>query len=453
MVLRLHEDLTLNLRKASVAAPELRVLTEENGRLITNFYNGDDIERDLYEDEEKIATVTVTKSRNGVLVKGLVGPKHRIQPVPVSAKSEVVLIPHEIHEIEQQEFLDKAVRYRQTVQGAPSERDSLTGAEIPNTVHVEVFVVLDRAHHRHFQDTMHALWYLCVTINAANLRFRATSNPRVKLLLTGIERSEKEPYIVYSRKEYLFDDATLLKFRDYALERKDQYGYPDLVYLMTGLDVSTYQDGRFTAGGLGIGYVAGVCSSNFVALGEDKAWEFSGMHTLTHEIAHILGAVHDGEGPDVNVPGHPGAANCPWRRGNIMSYVNKGAAHQQFSKCTLQQIGHVMRRAGEVCWQVVSKGRILRGVYPGMAVTFREFCSSFANSRKNSTFDYVTVEQDTCKVRCYFYRYEKESILSEAANQRISFSFKKEALDYMPCGEHEVCIQSVCVKRPAYVDE
>uniref|UniRef100_G3MSF9 Peptidase M12B domain-containing protein n=1 Tax=Amblyomma maculatum TaxID=34609 RepID=G3MSF9_AMBMU len=448
MVVRLHEDLTLNLRKASVAAPELRVLTEENGEFITRFYNGADIERDLYEDEEALATVTITKRSSAVHVKGLVGPEHRIQPVPGLAESEEGIVPHEIFELDQQQFRDKAITYRNTAQAVPGERESETEAEVPQHFYAELFVVLDTIHHRRFTSTRQALQYICITINGANLRFRATSSPTVKLVLTGVELSQEESYIVSSKSGHLFDEKTLEKLRDYALDRKAQYGYPDLVYLMTGRDVATYENGRITARGQGIGYLAGVCRINFVALGEDSAGEFSGLHTMTHELAHVLGAMHDGDSPDGEYPGHPGAARCPWRLGNLMSYVNRGPAHQKFSKCSVEQIRHVVRRAGRECWNLVSRGRILRGVYPGMAVEFREFCSTFAKSRENSTFDHATVDKQTCKVRCFFYSFENDPY-SDVTNKKVSFSYSKDALDYMPCGRQEVCIQSVCVTKPS----
>ncbi|KAL3170830.1 hypothetical protein MRX96_043904 [Rhipicephalus microplus] len=75
MLIRLHDQLTLSLKKASVAAPEVRVLTEENGKTVAHVYNGEDLEKDLYEDEENIATVFVTKDGQGVYMNGLVGPK------------------------------------------------------------------------------------------------------------------------------------------------------------------------------------------------------------------------------------------------------------------------------------------------------------------------------------------------------------------------------------------
>nr|XP_054934138.1 venom metalloproteinase BumaMPs1-like [Dermacentor andersoni] len=166
MVVHVHDDLTLNLRKSSVAAGEIRVLTEEDGRRVTRFYNGDDIEKHLYEDEEKIASVMLTTTENGVRMEGLVGPRHRIQPTQISERSEDGVVPHEIHEIEQKEMLDKTLTYRREAPDVPSERASWYTGSVPDFVTVEVFIVSDIRHNSYFRHTEHELRYLCILINA-----------------------------------------------------------------------------------------------------------------------------------------------------------------------------------------------------------------------------------------------------------------------------------------------
>ncbi|KAH8030283.1 hypothetical protein HPB51_006715 [Rhipicephalus microplus] len=78
MVMHLHDQLTLNLRKASVAARNFRVLEQEDGREVTHF-------------------------------EGVVGPRHRIEPVHTMERSEEGLIAHMIHEIEMKDMHDIAV--------------------------------------------------------------------------------------------------------------------------------------------------------------------------------------------------------------------------------------------------------------------------------------------------------------------------------------------------------
>ncbi|KAH6924710.1 hypothetical protein HPB50_022427 [Hyalomma asiaticum] len=73
-------------------------------------YNGEDIEKNMYEDAEKIATVTVTKDGHGLYMNGLVGPRHRIEPLPLAERSEDGAVAHAIYEIEYAERLDRTIR-------------------------------------------------------------------------------------------------------------------------------------------------------------------------------------------------------------------------------------------------------------------------------------------------------------------------------------------------------
>ncbi|KAH7933971.1 hypothetical protein HPB49_019806 [Dermacentor silvarum] len=184
MVMHLHDQLTLNLRKASVAARNFRVLEHEDGREVTHFFNGKDIEKDLHEDEKQFATVHVTRRDSGVEVEGVVGPYHRIEPMPEMERSDDGLIPHMIHEIEKKEMVD--------IEMAPGGKG-----------------------------------------------------------------------------------------------KRSEYGHPDIAYLMTGNDVYSEQNGKKSMNVLGIGFVGGLCTDFYVALGEDNAGLYTGMHTLTHEAGHV----------------------------------------------------------------------------------------------------------------------------------------------------------------------
>ncbi|KAL3183749.1 hypothetical protein MRX96_033825 [Rhipicephalus microplus] len=425
MMVKVHDGLTLNLRKGSVAAQELRVLMEENGRPVTRFYNGEDIEKNLYEDEKEIASVMVTKTGNGVRMEGLLSPSHRIKPAPISEKSEDGAVPHEIHEIEYKKMLDKALYYHTNAsEGVASELALESRASVPSKVTIEVFFVLDTWHHRHFQSTEHALWYLCVTINSANIRYQDASNPAVRLLLTGMEKAVHESFVVSPKNGngYLFDDGTISNFKEYAVSKRTAFGDPDFAFLFTGRDVVAFYQGKYTEAGLGIAYVSGVCTDFYVGLGEDKPGLFSGTHTFTHETAHLLGAKHDGDEPYKAITGHPGAKSCPWDWGHIMSYINKGPSHHRFSHCTLEQISFVLSRAGEKCWI---------------------FCSSMPYD-KDYTYEHSTVNETNCKVRCSF----SKTYTYGTKTYKSTISYNGDALDYMPCKDHHhVCVQGVCKNK------
>uniref|UniRef100_G3MQ40 Peptidase M12B domain-containing protein n=1 Tax=Amblyomma maculatum TaxID=34609 RepID=G3MQ40_AMBMU len=447
LALHVHDGLTLNLKKTTVAAPQLRVLTNEDGRSVTHLYDGEEINRNLYEDEKKLASVELTNSDIGVTVRGLVGPQHRIQPMPVLEKSQEAVVPHMIHRIGKEEFLDRVLLPGNENETIVTERARDASKEVPDVINIEMFVVASKPHHHHFTETKYLIWYTCVMVNFANLRLAQLFAPKVKLVLTGLETKQDEPYAFLSRDGFLHDEETLKAFRHHAVLSRNQYGKPDIVFLLSGYDVFTILDGKPTAAGLGIAYLSGLCTDFYVGLGEDMPGLFTGAHTMTHEVAHLLGATHDGNGPDSEIPGHPSAVSCRWEVGNIMSYINKGHTHHLFSRCSLQQMRHVVSLRGRTCWAFEGKGYLVRGTYPGMVVSFQEFCMGLIDKKRNVTFADVTVNRTSCEVQCVYKQYYRGSFYSNRYYES-RFQRKADALDYMPCGQHEVCIKGFCVPKP-----
>uniref|UniRef100_A0A131YN07 Reprolysin n=1 Tax=Rhipicephalus appendiculatus TaxID=34631 RepID=A0A131YN07_RHIAP len=447
IAMRVHEGLTLNLRRATVAAPKVRVLAEENGKAVTQFYDGEDINQNLYEDEQQLATVEVIRGDSGVSMRGLVGPHHRIQPMPVSERSQDESVPHMIYKIEADDMLDKTLKTTERSGANVSERTYGRQARVPDIIIVETFIVTGKRHFAHYQQTSHLIWYACVMVNFANLRLAAMTNPKVKLVLVGLEKDDKEPYAVVTQDGYMFDELTIKAFQSYAVKRRTDFGQPDVVFLLSGYDVITIHNGELTEAGLGIGFLSGICTDHYVALGEDKPGLFTGAHTFTHELAHLLGASHDGEDAKSDVPGHPSSTMCPWKQGFIMSYVNIWPAHHQFSPCSMAQIKHVLIYRGRKCWDFNGSGYSMKGTYPGMTVSFQQFCMGLVDNRANITIKNITVEIATCKVMCTYTKREYGRYYVGTYQERI-FQKKDDALDYMQCGDDKVCIQGYCVTKP-----
>uniref|UniRef100_A0A224YQE5 Reprolysin n=1 Tax=Rhipicephalus zambeziensis TaxID=60191 RepID=A0A224YQE5_9ACAR len=447
MVVRVHDDLTLNLRKTSVAARRLRVLKHERGQPVTVFYDGESINKDLYEDEIALATLTVTSNNSGVEMRGILGPDHRIEPVAVREKSDSGTIRHAIYKIEFKEMLDTTIsQATDEDESMLSERTS-SRSEVPAVVSIEVFFVLHESHHRHFVHHAYALWYVCVITNSANLRLASTYSPKIQLIVSGVELSQDESYVV-RREGQIHDSPTLGSFKDYAQNKKNDYGNPDIVYLMIREDVYTVYRGYFTSAGLGIAYVAGVCISTYVGLGEDEAGLFTGVHTFTHETAHLLGASHDGNDPLLSMPGHPGSKGCPWDDGFLMSYVNKGPNHQEFSWCSAHQMQYVIRYRGPKCWKHNHIQNVVAHVYPGMAVTMTDFCMSLLEDKFNFTFKMAEILPTTCKVRCSYRRNAADRYSTSVWSDTETIFRSDDALDHMPCGTYKVCMKNVCTEQP-----
>uniref|UniRef100_A0A023G043 Putative tick metalloprotease 1 n=1 Tax=Amblyomma parvum TaxID=251391 RepID=A0A023G043_AMBPA len=439
MVLHLHDELTLNLEGASVAAPRLRVLTHENGRPSTKFYDGEEINRNLYQDAEKMATVSLKAIGKSVELEGVVGPKHRIHPLPTKERSESGLVPHMIHEIDLKEGSDKVLTLREEGQHSQfsprSDEDRAPGIP-PDVVVVEVFIVTDNPHHRHFNNTKQLIIYLCITLNSANLRFSDMANPKVRLMLTGTEQSRDETFL-HGDDKYTHDSKTLNQFKSYATEKKSEFGNPDVAFFFTGRDVVTDdENGKTSTNGLGIAFLGGLCTEGYVGLGEDSPGAYTGMFTFSHEIGHLLGAQHDGSNQIPLVPGYVGSQACSWNAGFLMSYKDIGPNHQQFSQCSLTQMRIVITYRGRKCWVILSAGQEEVDLFPGDVITIEETCRTVFPDKPKVSAEVIHPKPNECKVRC--------SYQEEDGDYIYTYSRNTTAPDFAPCGLNKVCVRGYC---------
>uniref|UniRef100_G3MNQ2 Peptidase M12B domain-containing protein n=1 Tax=Amblyomma maculatum TaxID=34609 RepID=G3MNQ2_AMBMU len=446
MVLHLHDDLTLNLRKTSVAAREFRVLENVDGHDLTHFFKGEEIDRNLHEDERQFATVHVIKKESGVHVEGIVGPEHRIQPMPEMKRSDEGFIAHMIYKIERNKMLDIEVAPRGKVARVVDERsNNVKNAPVPAQVKIELFVVSDSPHFSFFKATMQLIQYLCVLVNSINLRYADTSDPKVQFLLVGVEKDQHGTYRKGSGN-YMDSEPTLDAFKEYANEKKHAFGDPDVVYLMTGSD--TYNSGpnnTIDTNALGLGFVGGLCTNYFVALGEDTAGMYNGMHTMAHEAGHLLGASHDESDPKTWIKGDPGSKSCKWAEGHLMSYVDGGPKHHRFSGCSLAQIRNVVILRGMACWEVNNKGHQDVGKYAGMFVDPDEYCRKLVYPhKKNVTADMKSTHAAKCKLKCQYPEYHEECEDTRCYTYVTTYYRLLPSLDFMVCGNDRVCIRGVC---------
>uniref|UniRef100_A0A131YWB8 Reprolysin n=1 Tax=Rhipicephalus appendiculatus TaxID=34631 RepID=A0A131YWB8_RHIAP len=387
----------------------------------------------------------VSITHNGLELDGVVGPRHRIAPAPEMERSEEGHVAHVIQEIEQQpnDMFDALIPNRTDKAALLAERQYNYYQRVPAEVTVEVFVISDQIHQRRFTQTQHLLGYMCVMINSANLRLQDTNAPRIKLLLIGLERvqsAQDEPYLKGDDK-YMDDTATITVLVEYIKTRKHLYGDPDAVYLATGRDMYAMDSGVPDTRRKGLAFVAGVCTELFVAIGEDNAGSYDGMHALTHEVAHLLGAAHDGDEPKTNiVPGHPGALACPFSQGYIMSYLNTGPNYHRFSSCSVVQMRYVMRLRGPLCWRVKSQGHKVDGYYPGMLVTPQNICKYKFPREQSVTADTSLAVLKRCKVRCMYSKLR--NLYGRVYNFPVQVEF--EAPDHARCGNRTVCIRGIC---------
>lgn len=447
MLLHVHDGLTLSLRKASVSAPEFRVLTVEDGQDVTHFYRGEDLDRYLYEDEKQWATVHVMETESGHEIEGLVGPDRRIQPMPAMERSDEGIIAHMIYNIEHKRMLDEALLPTGIAQPNVSERNNDAEESVPDRVTVELFIISDILHHTKFNQTKHLVSYLIITVNAMNLRYTMTSAPLIQFMFTGVQQNKDDLY-KSGHDKYIDGSTSIQRLKSYVATKKKDFGNPDVVYAITGYDMYSVSGGTANTNARGLGYVAGICTEFSVALGEDTAGYYDGVHTMTHETAHVVGSEHDERPPTAAIPGHPGSLSCKWDEGNIMSYVNKGPEHHKFSTCSIAQMRYVILLRGKACWSTTRQGKTREGQYPGMMVSLTVFCRHLFPNKPEVTADMDSPELKKCKVKCHYPVVHYEYFQTSYREVTTWYSRVTDSLDYMFCEEGKVCIRGLCVHKP-----
>uniref|UniRef100_A0A023G6A6 Putative tick metalloprotease 1 n=1 Tax=Amblyomma triste TaxID=251400 RepID=A0A023G6A6_AMBTT len=443
LMLHINDDLVLNLRKSSVAAPQLRIISNNNGEEITSILDGKEVEKNIYHDATKLASVSITEVGPGIEVQGLISPNKRIEPAREQASSELGLIPHVIDAIDVGAAPENGRYDSQFSAPGPISARSLTAqTAVPESVTVEIFVISDTHHHTFFANETELATYVCLIINTVNIRLRETRDPRIQLLLTGLELSVNESFLSH-KGETFKAETTIENLGRYALQEKARFGNPDTLYLLTGRDAYGTRWGRDDNTLRGLGYNNGLCDTWFVALGEDVPGTFSGADTFAHEVGHLLGATHDGDVSDNNYPGKPSAQYCPFVYGYIMGTGKNGPISHHYSQCSLNQMNYIVKLRGPSCWEVTATNPYnTTKDYPGMVVSAETYCQRKFATKKDVTADKSGIFEPQCLVRCYY----RENDDTDLSGPRSYKDF--EALEYTPCASGQVCIQGVCTVPP-----
>ncbi|XP_049519247.1 zinc metalloproteinase/disintegrin-like [Dermacentor silvarum] len=132
-----------------------------------------------------------------------------------------------------------------------------------------------------------------------------------------------------------------------------------------------FKNGRISRAITGIAYTGEVCSDYGVAVGEDIPTAFSGVNTMAHELAHVLGAPHD------KMP------KCPWSEGYLMSYVDGGLKNYRLSECSQERIRNLVNTLPRSCFDERSRTNYMAVYkkYPGQAVRPQHYCRRMLKMR------------------------------------------------------------------------
>uniref|UniRef100_A0A131Z4X4 Reprolysin n=1 Tax=Rhipicephalus appendiculatus TaxID=34631 RepID=A0A131Z4X4_RHIAP len=131
-----------------------------------------------------------------------------------------------------------------------------------------------------------------------------------------------------------------------------------------------------------------------------------------------------------------------------MSYVDGGPKHHRFSHCSLRQIRNVIIMRGRSCWTVSNTAHTNQGKYPGMEVAPNAFCKNVFPDKANVTADMNSPRMRECMVKCQYAEYSEVCYYGRCRTYVKTYFTYEHALDYMYCGERQVCVQGVCGGKP-----
>uniref|UniRef100_A0A224YN70 Reprolysin n=1 Tax=Rhipicephalus zambeziensis TaxID=60191 RepID=A0A224YN70_9ACAR len=428
LVLRVHSGLTLSLTKASVTGGVLRLRKYNNGTAVDELVPGSQIEETLFEDKQKMATVSLIMAPDDLRVTGMLSLTERIDPLLYETRHASGRRPHVIRKIRRPSG-SKSIKLERRKDYPPIKCDS---RKLPSNITVELYVVSDYRHNKRFPDK--DLWiYICIFVNSLNAIFMSMTCPDVRLALVGIEKSDENQEMNYVfGLDFMNDMTTLHLFKDYVNKKAEQ---SDITVLLTGRDLYESMSGRGINKNIsGIAYEGGICTPNFVAIAEDIPGSYSGVIDTAHELAHSMGASHDGSPPNEHINGHPGSLKCGGSSGHLMTYVDGGPLRYQLSECNKEEIRHVLRLRGEDCWKVkANETYSVKNIYPGILLSPRKYCEMLYKSTLmyGSTNSVLSAH---CKMKCCYAR-EGRGMHSCAIHRM---------LDFMKCSYGRKCFQGVC---------
>jgi len=330
----------------------------------------------------------------------------------------------------------ESVRYANT----PHRRSK---RQAPDTVWPEVLLVVDYdSYLLHGANSRDVKRYFISFWNGVDLRYKLLSHPTIRISLAGMivaKDRDATPYLERNRlrapNSDAVDAAGALTDMGKYLYREDRLPTYDLAVVITKLDMCRrrYEGGRCNRGTAGFAYVGGACvvnkrleKVNSVAIIEDSGG-FSGIIVAAHEVGHLLGCVHDGS-PPPSYLGGPGASNCAWEDGFIMSDLRHTERGFRWSSCSTEQFKHFLNGETSTClYNYPHENQLLPRVLPGTMLTLDEQCKRDRGT--NACFKDARV---CAQLFCF----------DSASGYCVSY---RPAAEGSPCGDGQVCRNGKCV--------
>lgn len=457
-VLRVNDEITLNLEPSSVLHEDFFVRTYRNGDPEHIHFDVRALEEHFYEDKKRFAAVIISEDDSTLKVEGVIGPNLKIRPIESMERSED---GRQAHLVENIEGSDETEVYGRITENTRiiTERAEVAKTGFDSTkysvqaIYPEIYLVCDSRFQSGFgnNETL-IIKYLMITLQVVNLRYRTVRTPTVRLILKGIEmsnRTQEAKYYVDVGNNEIDAYKSLLNLVTFFKERYETYKFYDLMYFITGYDMVALDTRQRVNALAGYAFVASACTDHREQLGEDEAYSYRGIRIMAHEMAHTLGCSHDGtSAPGVVKSFTPDSRHCPWEQGFIMSYTEEDSRSMQFSSCCGYDISQMSWSYEAACLHRNDSEKLPLNhnktyKLPGDFLNITTQCRMAYPDLKNT---YYMKEKGThnCKAYCFV-----EGRQFNAANHYWPVLL----IDGTRCARHirstrHICINGMCVPDP-----
>ncbi|XP_072752200.1 A disintegrin and metalloproteinase with thrombospondin motifs like [Anoplolepis gracilipes] len=307
----------------------------------------------------------------------------------------------------------------------------------PEVIYPEFLIVIDYKEYKLLGESIEkAVKYLVSFWNGVDLRYRLLTMPRIRCNIAGIIIAlddDATPYLqnnIYN-KTLVNADLALRGMADYFYrESRFPTDFYDMAIALTALDMCNIIVPEWCdESTLGFAYVAGACdrnatknSSEAVGIAEDHGG-YNGIIPTAHEIAHLIGARHDGMAQDTK--------NCPALDGFIMSsglmLDEKGF---EWSPCSINSFYNFINEDRAKCLynEPYAWGKQVSRTLPGKLMSLDEQCKRiFGTSACNRGATVCT------RLECEYPQHEGYCRATSPAAEGS------------PCGDGLFCLNGKCV--------
>ena len=381
-------DTSYTLTKQSRVSDNVWTL-DENGNLDKS--SSDPDYDGVFTDNDLSTSVTLTYcektdkySIEGILNNTWIISPQKFRSPPATCDMCLPIVQHTLTPVEMEiggadyELLPESTTvYEDPLEDLPLlERDQyIISAQTSSvTKYPEILITVDYSLHKKLgENKARTRQYVEKHFNSVNSMFAKLSEPKVKLVLAGViigTSALSLPFLHHSGSySTKFEANTALSgMGKYYYSKSGILPKHDLVVALTAQDMQT----QGSSGVIGLAYVGGACAKDFrqtrsVAIVEDKG-TYNGVTTAAHEIGHLLGVVHDGDGA-ANYLGGSGAISCG--QGFLMSPLANGS--NRWSDCSEKQLRNflISRRANCLNNKPSGVGGDDSAMYPETTTTYK----------------------------------------------------------------------------------